>query len=134
MKINKKNILQSFSDYDSRTQDMLDYTIKQLYAQGKEPNDYALVIIQMLAAQFEIYFKSLDALKDEIVNVCNIGDRIIHAPKPQLDSFQKSSNQITKLLDKLGLSPLESAKIKKLSKVDAEDDAKETYDKILGTI
>lgn len=132
MKINKKNILVSFVDYDQRTQDMLENIVTQLIKQDKECNDYTLVIIQMLAVQFEIYFKALDALKDGIVNVVNLGDRTLHQPKPQLDALQKANNQINKMLKDLALSPLEKAKIKKLNSMEENNNA--SGEKILDTL
>lgn len=120
MKINKKNILNSFEGYDQRTIDMLDIILKELSKQEKEINEYSLVIFQLLAIQFEIYYKAYDALSSGIVNECQIHERIIHAPKPQLDALQKANNQITKMLKDLGLSPLEKAKIKKLNTTEDE--------------
>ena len=56
MKINKKNILASFVNYDERTQDMLSYIVSQLSKQDKDINEYGLVVLQMIAIQFEIFF------------------------------------------------------------------------------
>lgn len=131
MKINKKNILGSFETYDQRTQDMMENIVKQLAKQDKEVNDYALVILQLVAVQFEIYFKALDDVnRDGIVNSTQVGDRTINQPKPQLEALQKSNTQITRLLDKLGISPLESAKIKKLNKSD-DQDSSDLLDKLI---
>lgn len=132
MKINRKNIMASFVDYDERTRDMLDNIVKQIIEQQKNPNDYTLVVLQLIAVQFEIYFKALDALGDDIVNVVNLGDRVLHQPKPQLDALQKANNQIAKLLKDLGLSPLEDAKIKKLKETTSnEESASELLDKLI---
>lgn len=132
MKINKKNILASFENYDQRTQDMMENIVKQLAKQEKEVNDYALVILQLVAVQFEIYFKALDdVIRDGIVNSTQVGDRIINQPKPQLEALQKSNTQITRLLDKIGISPLEAAKIKKLNKNDDEESGAELLNSLI---
>lgn len=132
MKINKKNILASFENYDQRTQDMMENIVKQLAKQEKEVNDYALVILQLVAVQFEIYFKALDdVIRDGIVNSTQVGDRTINQPKPQLEALQKSNTQITRLLDKIGISPLEAAKIKKLNKVDSEEESQNLYKELI---
>lgn len=132
MKINKKNILASFENYDQRTQDMMENIVKQLAKQEKEVNDYALVILQLVAVQFEIYFKALDdVIKDGIVNSTQVGDRTINQPKPQLEALQKSNTQITRLLDKIGISPLEAAKIKKLNKSDNDESGKELLNSLI---
>lgn len=133
MKINKKNILASFENYDQRTQDMMENIVKQLAKQEKEVNDYALVILQLVAVQFEIYFKALDdVIRDGIVNSTQVGDRTINQPKPQLEALQKSNTQITRLLDKIGISPLEAAKIKKLNKSDDGESGKELLNSLIG--
>ena len=132
MKINKKNILASFENYDQRTQDMMENIVKQLAKQEKEVNDYALVILQLVAVQFEIYFKALDdVIRDGIVNSTQVGDRTINQPKPQLEALQKSNTQITRLLDKIGISPLEAAKIKKLNKNDDEESGAELLNSLI---
>lgn len=114
MKINKKNVLNSFEGYDQRTLDMLEIILKELSKQEKELNEYSLVIFQLLAIQFEIFYKAYDDIGKSLVNECVVGERKVHAPKPQLDALQKANNQITKMLKDLGLSPLEKVKIKKL--------------------
>lgn len=133
MKINKKNVLASFSKCDERTQDMLQNVVTQLLKQEKEPNDYALVILQMLAIQYDIFFRSYDALENtNLTTVAIVGEREIHQAKPQLDMLQKAHTQIIKLLDKLAISPLEHAKVKKLNT--AEENDNNTGTKILGTL
>ena len=121
MKINKKNILASFTNYDQRVQDMIEYTITELMKLDKTPNEYALVLIQLLADQFEIHFKAKDEVGDSIVQTYDVGDRKISHAKPQFEAQQKAQTQIIRLLDKLGLSPLEKAKIKKLNEKDSLD-------------
>lgn len=111
---------------------MMENIVKQLAKQEKEPNDYALVILQLVAVQFEIYFKALDdVIRDGIVNSTQVGDRTINQPKPQLEALQKSNTQITRLLDKIGISPLEAAKIKKLNKSDDDESGKELLNSLI---
>lgn len=132
MKINKKNVLAAFEGYDQRTLDNLEIIVKEVSKQGKELSEYSLVIFQLLAIQFDIFYKSYDELKNgQLTNVCNLGNRVIHAPKPQLDMLQKSNGQISKFLKDLGLSPLEQAKIKKLNSVDADKLAEEAYEDLI---
>lgn len=132
MKINKKEVLKSFMDYDQRTQDMLEIILKEVSKQGKELSEYALVIFQLLAIQFEIYYKSYDQLDGNIVNETKVGERTIMAPKPQLDALQKANSQINKMLLQLGLSPLEKAKIKKLN--NTEENTKASAQDVLNKL
>lgn len=132
MKINKKNVLASFVDYDQRTKDNLEIIIKEVSKQGKEFSEYALVIFQLLAIQFDIYYKCYDELTNgNLTNERVIGDKTIYQPKPQLDMLQKTNVQISRFLKDLGLSPLERAKIKKLNNVDPEEQAEQAYDDLL---
>lgn len=130
MKINKKNILASFAEYDQRTVDNLEIILKEVSKQGKEISEYALVIFQLLAVQFEIFYKSLDAINEGIVNTQEINGRKIHSPKPQLEALQKANIQINNMLKSLGLSPLEKAKVKKLNSND-EQSAQEYLDALI---
>lgn len=133
MKINKKNILASFAGYDQRTIDNLEIIIKEVSKQDKELSEYALVIFQLLAIQFDIYYKCYDELTkdDSMINRCQVGERTISTPKPQLDMLQKANIQISRFLKDLGLSPLEKQKIKKLQSIDTEQQAEEAYDDLL---
>lgn len=132
MKINKKNVLASFVDCDQRTKDNLEIIIKEVSKQGKELSEYALVIFQLLAIQFDIYYKCYDELTTgNLTNERVIGDKTIYQPKPQLDMLQKTNVQISRFLKDLGLSPLERAKIKKLNDLDPEEQAEQAYDDLL---
>lgn len=133
MKINKKNVMASFTEFDQRTQDALENILTQLGKQEKEPNDYALVILQMLAVEFDMYFKAYDSLRNsDVVNVNIIGEREIHQAKPQVEIVNKSIKQITNMLDKLGISPLTDAKIRKLKST--EDNAAQDASMILASL
>ncbi len=133
MKINKKNILASFVDYDQRTQDNLEIILKEVSKQGKELSEYSLVMFQLLAVQFEIFYKAYDAISEGIVNTTQVGERTVHAPKPQLEALQKANVQINNMLKSLGLSPLEQAKIKKLNENPAsrEESATELFSELI---
>lgn len=124
MKINKNEVLKAFSTYDTRTQDMLEIVLKETKKQGKELSEYSLVIFQLLAIQFEIYYKAYDSLDKNIVDEIDLHGGKLTKTKPQLDALQKANTQISKLLKDLGLSPLEQAKIRKLNSKDDEDSDK----------
>lgn len=133
MKFNKNDILKSFEGFDPRTIDNLDIILKQVKKQGKEISEYALVVFQMLAVQYDLFYTAYDSLNSckDIVNVCQLGERTIHATKPQVEVLLKANTQISKYLKDLGLSPLESAKIKKLNSADSEKLAEEAYEDLL---
>ena len=71
----------------------------------------------MLASQLVIYYKALDAIfgKDD-VSTTDLYDR--KAKAPEISILQKAHDQILALLDKLSLSPIVKAKLKKLNSSD----------------
>ena len=110
MRINKQNIIASFQGYDTRVIDFLSYVIEDLKQLGIKINNYTLIVFQLLATQLTIYFKSLDCIKS-VTNITNENNRTI----PELNTLNKAHAEILRLLDKIGLSPLERAKIDKLN-------------------
>lgn len=114
MKFSKNNILKSFDSYDIRVLDFLEYILDEIKAKQKDMNNYTLVILQLLATQLTIYFKAEDAVKSGVIEVSETKYGNVRKLKPEVTTLNQSHKEITHLLDKLGLSPLESAKIKKL--------------------
>lgn len=117
MRINKQNIISSFQDYDQRVIDFMTYIIDDMKQLKIEINNYSLVMFQLLAVQLTIFFKALDTIQN--------GNKIIdddNKKTPALNTLNKAHAEILRLLDKVGLSPLERAKIKKLNSTMATKD------------
>ena len=116
---------------DDRVKDYLDKVISSLNQNNVEINDYTKLILLMIVNELMLYFKSVDAVygNDEISSKDNYSRK---AKMPEISIMQKSHDQILNLLDKLTLSPLESAKVKKLKRAsDADTDAQELLDKLI---
>ena len=131
MRLNKTNILSNFEGYDERVLDNLSLIIDELKSKKVQVNNYSLVIFQLLATQFSIYFKAQDTF-NKSEELTSTDDYKRKSKAPELAALQKAHTEIIHLLDKLGLSPLEEAKIKKLKEKDTKDeDAKELLNTLL---
>lgn len=92
-------------------------------------NDYTKIILNMLVPQLIIYFKAQDNIQGN-GGVAHSDDYNRKSKSPEIAVLQKANDQILSLLDKLVLSPLEKAKIKRINKND-EDDAKELLENLI---
>lgn len=92
-------------------------------------NDYTKIILNMLVPQLIIYFKAQDNIQGN-GGVAHSDDYNRKSKSPEIAVLQKANDQILSLLDKLVLSPLEKAKIKRINKND-EDDSKELLENLI---
>ena len=132
MRFTKNNILKSFEGYEQRVIDFLEYVLEELKLNNKVLSNYTLVILQLLATQLKLNFKAQDALGDQISDTKETKYGEVTKPKTEVTVLMQSHKEIVKLLDKLGLSPLEKSKIRKLNSVQENDN--EEGSNILGNL
>lgn len=106
---------------DSRIESMLDCVIHSLDPNHK--GDYSKIILTMLVPQLILYFRALDEV-NKTEKLSTKDDYSRTAKSPEIQVLQKCNDQILNLLDKLALSPMEKAKIKRINK-GGEDSANE---------
>lgn len=115
---------------DERVIDFIDSVTNDIKTRKIEVTEYLKVILQMLVAQLVLYFKSADEVfKNNALS--STDDYKRKSKAPEIAVMEKSHDKILELLDKIALSPLSSAKVKKLSK-DDDLDAKELLDELVG--
>lgn len=120
----------NFETLDKRVEQFLDKTISALEEQKVTITDYTKMILSMLVAQLVLYYKACDsALQSDKVSSEDAYKR--KAKMPEISIMQKSHDQILHLLDKIALSPLSSAKIKKLNSTDGDETAQEYLDALI---
>jgi len=125
----KNQILSKYDKVDDRVNSFLDKVISDLNAKKIAITDYTVLILNMLVAQLVLYFKAVD----DVMNTENVTNSDAYNRKsktPEIAVLQKSNDQILNLLDKISLSPLSAAKIKKLNKSD-DQDSSELLDKLI---
>lgn len=121
-------IISEYDKLDDRVVNYLQHVINEIKISEKNVSDYTKVILSMLVPQLIIYYRSLDDLNynDELTNENKYYGK---SKSPVILIMQKANDQILNLLDKISLSPLSRAKIKKLNS--AEENDNESGEKIL---
>lgn len=110
----KTEILSSFEDLDPRVVKFIDKTITAIEEQKIEVTDYTKMILNLLITQLVLYYKA----SDDILKIDTVTSEDSYKRKskmPEISIMQKANDQILILLDKITLSPLSSAKVKKLN-------------------
>ena len=132
MRFTKNNILKSFDNYEPRVLDFLEYVLDELKAKDKIINNYTLVILQLLASQLSVYFKAQDEIVTNVTETSDTKYGSVRKVKPEVVVFNQTHKEITRLLDKLCISPLEKAKVKRLNSTEENNQAEGTQ--ILGNL
>lgn len=126
-------ILDTFEDVqdiDDRAILFLGQTIKALDEQKIEVTEYIKTILIMLVAQLRLYYIATDAVfKSQEVSTEDNYKR--QAKNPAISVMNKSHDKILELLDKISLSPLSSARIKKLNRGGDDDSAEELLNELV---
>ena len=118
---------------DPRVILFLDTTILALSGQDIKITDYTKLILCMLVTQLVLYYKACDELINSDDSIISEDKYKRRAQAPVIAIMQKANNQIISLLDKISLSPLEKAKVKKLNqKTDEAEEAKELLSSLMG--
>lgn len=125
----RDEIISGFTDLDPRVIDYLDKVISDVNLNKSNTTEYTKIILGMLVVQLVLYYKAADEMM-ESNKVTSKDNYNRFAKSPVISVFNKANDQILILLDKIGLSPMQKAKIKKLNSSD-EADAKELLDDLI---
>lgn len=125
----QEEIISNFGNLDSRVESFLKKTITDINTKGIKVTDYTKMILELLVVQLVLYYKAFDEINED-TSVSSEDSYNRKAKSPAISIMQKANDQILVLLDKITLSPLSSAKVKKLNKND-EDDAQELLEALI---
>ena len=127
----KTEILSSFETVDRRVEKFLDRTINAISEQKINITDYTKMILTMLVTQLILHFKAYDEVFKNNGTV-TAEDSYKRASKaPAISVMQQTHDKILQLFDKITLSPLASAKVKKLNSNSDEQSAQEYLDALI---
>ena len=115
---------------DQRVIDFMDSITTDIKERKIKVTEYLKVILSMLVTQFVLYIKAVDQINKES-KVSSTDDYKRAAKSPAISVAQKAHDKIVELLDRISLSPLSEAKIKKLNSND-EADAQKLLDDLIG--
>lgn len=123
--------IKDYKDLDPRIILYLEHVVNEI---GKDKvTDYTKVILGMLVPQLIIYYRSLDELntKNDLTNENKYYGK---SKSPVIIIMQKANDQILNLLDKISLSPMTKAKIKKLNttEVNTTSSGEKVLNKLIG--
>ena len=108
---------------DARVETFMQNIAKDIDTQKKPYTQYTRMILTLMVSQLVLYYKALDEM--EANNVESQDSYKRKSKAPSIAIMQKANDQILHLMDKIGLSPLESAKIRKLNKSTDDESAEE---------
>lgn len=116
MKTLTKEIFQKVNTgVDQRVVDFLDSVVNDIEQRKIDVTEYVRCILLMLVSQLVLYFKASDeVLKDTALS--STDDYKRKSKAPEIAILNKAHDQILNLLDKISLSPMQNAKIKRLNK------------------
>lgn len=109
-----KDILSTYGKVEQRVSDFLDSIATDIQNRDIEYTEYTKMILTLLVSQLVLYYKALDEIK-KADSVETKDDYKRKAKAPSIAIMQKANDQILRLMDKIGLSPIESSKIKRLN-------------------
>ena len=93
-------------------------------------NNYFFNTLDLLCAQYEVFFLSYDALRE--AGKVNQDDRYHRQAKNvNITVMTRASKEILDIMDKLSISPVIKAKVKKLNKEDDSESAEELLNSLI---
>lgn len=104
---------------DERVIDFIDDITTDIKNRKIKVTEYLKVMLSMLVTQFVLYVKAVDQINKES-SVSSTDDYKRAAKSPAIAVAQKAHDKIVELLDRISLSPLSEAKIKKLNSSEEE--------------
>lgn len=121
MKLTQSNIKTLYSEYDNRVIEYLENVLCDIKDSKGVINNYTKCIFDLLATQLQIYYASVDQLM-KLSDLTSEDSYRRVSKSPVVSILNKSHSNILDVLNKLSLSPFESAKLKKLNKDDDTDE------------
>lgn len=115
---------------DNRIIEFVDAITNDIKNKNIAVTEYLKCILSMLVVQLGLYFKAIDQINKED-KVSSTDDYKRVAKSPAISVAEKAHDKILELMDKISLSPLAEAKIKKLSSNDSETSAQELLDDLI---
>ena len=130
MKLVDEYIQKNYNDYDDRVKLFLSRVFEDCKKNNEKLSNYFYCCLDLLANQLSLYYLSVDAIED--AKKLSSEDAYKRVSKnPAVAIMAKAHQQILDILEKLGLSPFASAKIKRLNNVEDDESAAELLDNLI---
>lgn len=110
-------IEEKYNQYDQRVKDFIAKIFEDLSKNNESISNYHLCMCDLLVVQLQIYFAACDQMKG-LTDLTTTDDYKRAAKSPVISVLNKAHANIIDILQKLSLSNLEIARLKRLSKED----------------
>lgn len=130
MKYVDEYIQKNYNDYDDRVKTFISRVFEDCKKNNEKLSNYFYCCLDLLANQLSLYFLSVDAI-DEAKKLSSEDSYKRVSKNPAVAIMSKSHQQILDILEKLGLSPFASAKIKRLNNVEDDESTQELLNNLI---
>ena len=124
-------VLKHYPDADDRIKLKLSRVYEEVQNTSESNlNNYFYNALDLLAAQYEVFFMAYDGLRD--AGKVNQNDRYNRQAKNvNITVMTRASKEILDIMDKLSISPMVKAKVKKLNKSEDDESAEELLNSLI---
>jgi phage terminase small subunit len=131
MKMINSYIQEHYEDADDRIKIKLSRVYDEVEKNNPSNiNNYFFNTLDLLCAQYEVFFMSYDALRQ--AGKVNQDDRYHRQAKNvNITVMTRASKEILDIMDKLSISPVIKAKVKKLNKEDYSESAEDLLNELI---
>ena len=127
--INESTIRQRYNKYDERVIEYLINISKSLKEQNAN-DEYYYCMFDLLVIQLHLYYSSCDQLM-KLKDLTSEDNYKRLVKSPLIGVLQKCHSQILDIMQKLSISPIEKAKLKRLNTADDDESAEELLNSLI---
>ena len=129
MKLTKDVIQKRYNKYDERVIEYLINISKSLKEQNVN-DEYYYCMFDLLVIQLHLYYSSCDQLM-KLKDLTSEDNYKRLVKSPLIGVLQKCHSQILDIMQKLSISPIEKAKLKRLNTTDDNESAEELLNSLI---
>lgn len=120
----------TYKDYDKRAVEFITKIFEDLSKNNEKISNYHLCMCDLLVVQLQIYFTACDQMKG-LTDLTTTDSYARAAKSPVISVLNKAHANIIDIMQKLSLSSLEIAKLKRLNKGDDDETTKELLNELI---
>lgn len=108
----KENFIKRYTKYEEQVQEYMNSFANAIEDKYKEIPDVFLVTLDIIAGNLQIMVKSMNAITSGDADIVGKDEYRGEKKSTELSAFLASQNNVSKLVDKFGFTPLGLAKLK----------------------
>lgn len=111
----KENFLKRYETYEDRVREYMEIFADELENKYQEIPDIFLITLDVIAGNLTIMTKAMKDIVNDTVGIVGKDEYRGEKKSTQLSAFLASQNNVSKLIDKFGWTPLGKSKIRENS-------------------